>query len=674
MNTKMDSNTRIQPIIVSCLLWVAVMIHTDHSHAESNIDLPSLSLEALMKIKISSVAKKSQPLSHSAAAIYVITHEDIQKMGYTTIPDALRVVPGLHVAQIDANKWAITARGFNDRFANKLLVLMDGRTLYTPLYSGVYWDVQDTVMEDIERIEVIRGPGGTLWGANAVNGVINIITRQANQTTDGLAAVNIGNQEKSVTIRQGNKFSETLDGRAYAKFFDRNNFVNAQNNESPDTWDMRLAGFRFDWQQSASDALTFQGDIYQSHASQVVNLTTLTPPGNTQALDNYTSSGTNLMFKWHETLSNQSERSIKLYYDQTERDEIVLASEIKTFDVEAQHRFPINQQHELTWGIGYRHVSDQLEDSFTVQFSDDRISTEKFSLFAQDEIKISKDYTLTIGSKFEHNDYSGFEAQPSMRMLWQASDKDSVWGAVSRAVRTPSRSHSDIQINVTAQPGPPVPKLISIIGNKAYDAEDLIAWEIGYRGQPREKTTLDITGFYHLYQHLSSREPSTPTIVTTPSPTHIHISRILQNGMKGESYGIEVTSGWQAAKNWRLNAGATWLKLNLTARSNSNDTSTEKDTEGKNPEYQYHLRSQLNLSSKLTWNTAFYYVDEITTYQVPAYTRVDTVLEWRYSSEIEVSFVGNNIFNQHHKEYSTQGVVVASEVPRSFYARVKWLY
>jgi len=401
-------------------------------------DFTELPLEALMEITVSSVAKKEQRLADSAAAIFVITQEDIRRSGVTTIADALRMVPGLEVARIDANKWAISSRGFNSRFAGQMLVLFDGRVVYTPLFSGVFWDRQDTVLEDVERIEMIRGPGAALWGANAVNGVINIITKRADETLGGQVSAGSGTEERAFgSIRYGFELNHQNQMRLYLKHSDRDNLRQTNGSNGNDAWHMTQGGFRLDSELTSQDSLTVQGDLYDGRLGETYS--NMLPDYRT--IDSVTSVfGANILSRWKRSLADSADLSLQIYYDRSQQKMQVIEEKRDTIDLDFQHRFPVGATHEITWGLGYRYSHDSINNSTYVMLTPTSQDTNLFSSFVQDDITLIPDKLhLILGSKFEHNDYTGFEIQPTARLLWTPNRQNSVWLSVSRAVRTPSR-------------------------------------------------------------------------------------------------------------------------------------------------------------------------------------------------------------------------------------------
>jgi len=639
-------------------------------HPESENTLAEEDLIFMEVPTVTTAAKKEQKQPETAAATYVITKEDIRRSGATTIPELLRMVPGLDVAQIDANKWAVSARGFNGSFTNELLVLIDGRSVYTPLFSGVYWDVQDTLLEDIERIEILRGPGGALWGANAVNGVINIITKSAKDTRGGLATAGTGSQERGFgSLRYGVKAGENVYFRTYAKYFNRDDFV-----EGHDQWNSQRGGFRMDWDVSLRDTLTVLGDVYDGDADQILKTTSLSPPGSLQSTGTIDYNGGNTLLRWQRRLSKESDFTLQTFFDNAERDDQVLFQRINTYDVDFQHRFPLATNQEIIWGAGYRLIGDRLGDSFTVSFDPDNKYNQVGSVFLQDEIALRDDMRLTLGTKLEHNDYTGFEIQPNARFLWKFKENQSLWSAVSRAVRTPSRSYSDIRINTAAfTDSRDGENLVAIFGNPGLQSEDLIAYEIGYRNQINRAISLDIATFYNVYDNLVTLESGVPVYEMEQTSPHLLFPLYMEDLMEGRTYGVEMNANWQAVRCLRLSPGYTWLQMNMRPKAESNDTRSGNKMEGSSPEHQLQLRSYLNLPHNLEYDTAAYYVTGLDSLDVPSYLRLDMRLGWRPRKNLELSLSAQNLLDGSHEEFAADDVV-ESKVPRSIYAKIEWRF
>lgn len=638
-------------------------------------DLTDFSLEQLMAIEITSVAKKSQRLSEAAAAVHVITRDDIRRSGMTRVPELLRMVPGLHVARVDAGRWAISARGFNGVRTDKLLVLVDGRSVYTPLFSGVYWDEQDMVLEDIERIEVIRGPGGTLWGANAVNGVINIITRHSRDTQGTLVSGHLGDQERGTTARYGGRLGDNGWFRAFAKLSTTDDHPRADDEDAHDAWDARRTGFRADWELDGRDSLSLQGEAFASDNDQSIFVT----PGVGSPVrvvdDTVRVDGGHLLFRWHRALSSQSDWSLQAYFDRDRRRDVTLDFQIDTWDLDFQHRFPLLDRHEITWGAGYRLVKDDIDNTFTVQFLPASRSSDLFSAFIQDEIRLRDDLRLTLGSKFEHNDYTGFEYQPSARLIWLVSERHSLWGAVSRAVRTPSRANHDFRVNFTSIPGPPAPSLLASVANSDFESEELLAFELGYRGQLTSSLALDATAYYFDYRNLATFENGT-AFEATPPPAHLLIFNQIDNQMRGESFGLELAAEWNPSAAWRLRTAYTWQVTDVRLDSASTDTTTLFARESIRPEHQFQVHLGWKAAVDVEIDAALYHTSGFkgrlltSAGDIPAYTRVDLRAAWQVGKKLELGLVGQNLADDRHPEFLSPDIL-SSEVPRSILVTVK---
>ena len=645
----------------------------------STRELIRLDIEQLMEMEVTSVAKKPQKFSQAAAAIFVITAEDLRRSGATSIPEALRMVPGVEVARIDANKWAITSRGFNDRFADKLLVLLDGRTIYDPLFSGVYWDVQDTLLEDIDRIEVIRGPGGALWGANAVNGVINIVTKEAKNTQGMLVTAGAGTEEQGFGgMRYGGRMGERGHYRIYAKYVDRDEGEDPSGNDASDDWRQWRTGFRLD-QERERDLFTLQGDLYYGKSGQTLTSAMLTPPF-AQTFDHDVKvGGGNVLGRWRHIVSTSSDMTMQLYYDRTEREDdrpdgTVFSRDRDTIDLDFQHRFPWRERQELIWGLGYRFTWDDLGGISTISFNPDRREDHLLSAFFQDEIALLPDkLVLFLGSKFEHNDYTGLEVQPSVRVRWSPNPRHTFWAAVSRAVHTPSRTNDDVRINFAVFPGQSGLTELAILGDRDVDSEELWAFEAGYRSSLTQKISLDAAAFYNEYDRLITTRPGTPFIETTPAPAHLVIPSVFSNDMDGETYGAEVAVNWKPTNGWAWSIAYSYLQLHLQGQTSSIDAQAE-GIEGSSPHHQVKLRSLLDLPRHLEFDTSLYFVDNLPGQDIPGYIRLDTRLGWNPTEEVEVSIALQNLLDDRHPEFGDASGVRATEVEHSLYGKVTWQF
>jgi iron complex outermembrane recepter protein len=493
-------------------------------------DLTEMDLEELMEIEVTSVSKRAQKLSHAPAAITVITEEDIRRSGVLTLPELLRGVPGLHVAQIDATHWSVSSRGFADEFSNKLLVLIDGRTIYEPIFSGVLWNQHDLMLEDIARIEVVRGPGGALWGANAVNGVINITTKAAKDTQGLLLSTQAGSYEKwNGAARYGFAVGDDVHARFYGKFADRRDFEDPSTGaDADDNWQSIRAGGRIEWDVTDATLLTLQGDWFDTQADRVI----------TGGLpDEELNDGGNVLFRAAHTFSPTQSLSFQAYYDRTDRDWLLIAEERDTYDAELQHSFAPFARNQVVWGGGYRRNRSATEGSVALGFAPTHRKDDLWNLFVQDEITLVEDLlTVSLGSKFEKNDYTaGWEVQPSGRVLVTPTERYSLWAAVSRAVRTPSRLEEDVFF---IQPTGPLDFLV-VTGSSRVASEDLLAYEAGLKARPIDPLTFDLAAYYNDYDDLRTTEIFA-VIPNSPFPGATTTLASFDNQMEGASYGVEL--------------------------------------------------------------------------------------------------------------------------------------
>jgi iron complex outermembrane recepter protein len=617
--------------------------------------LTLLSFEELLRVKVTTVSKKPEQLFDSASAAYVISGEDIRRSGYTTVAEALRLAPGMQVARLGSHQWAISSRGFNGLYANKLLVLVDGRSVYTPLNSGVHWDAVDTLLEDVDRIEVVRGPGGTLWGANAVNGVVNIITKSAKETQGIYAEAGGGTLEQAFAgMRYGGKAGDVFF-RAYANYFDRAEFDFANGSSAHDDWQKVQGGFRLDWEPSLENLLTLQGDIYSGTESGA-------------AVDADVVGG-NLLGRWTHDFSLDAQSKLQIYYDRFVRDNFAVA-DIQTFDVDFQHRFAWGDRQELIFGGGYRLIDDSLESSPMGRHTPKERTVHLPSAFIQDEVMLAPDLLrLTLGTKVEHHYFSGWEVQPNARLLWTPHENHTAWASVSRAVRTPSRSEHDVRANFATIPGPTNTIFASDMHGRV-DSEDVLAYELGYRIQPLDEISFDLATFYNVYDKFATFEPATPFLETTPSSTNLIVPFEVRNKAHGETYGAELAARWQATDWWRVDASYTYLQIQLHA-PHSKEVSAEF-AERESPHHQVALRSAMNCPQNTEFDWIIRYVDSIPGFGVSSYVTMDVRLAWKPSPNWELSLVGQNLLDNEHREFGDVATVRqrASEVPRGFYGKL----
>ena len=602
-------------------------------------ELKKLSVEELMDVEVTLVSRTPEKLTEAASAIQVITGEDIRRSGATNIPDALRLVTNLQVAQLTSSAWIISSRGFNTVFANKLLVMIDGRTVYTPLFGGVIWEQQNVLLEDVDRIEVVSGPGGTLWGANAVNGVINIVTKNTRQTQGLYASVAAGDFIKdNAALRWGGRAGKKITYKIYGQHFDRKYTNNPNNSHNTDAWGLTQAGFRMDWNQTEKDAFLFQGDWYWGARKTAPSKSSL--------------NGQNVIARWSHTISDRADLSLQVYYDRYFRKDIPTSSsdKLNTFDVDFQQRMPLGRHQNVLWGLGYRAVKDHAtyDPVAIVGILPPEKNLDLFNAFIQDELRLAKSLRLTVGTKLLHNVYTGFEWQPSARLAWMKG-KGTLWAAISRAVRTPSRFDVDYFLPTTPQP----PTTPSVAGGPNFDSEKLLAYELGYRYQPIKKAAFSAAVFYNTYSNLYSVEPLPNTLTYQ-----------IQNGSKGRSWGVEFSGSYQVTEKWRLRGGYTYFDKDLESKPGHN---FDPDYLGNDVKSQVLLQSILELPFHFQFDAVGRYLDvlrqTLATARVPAYATFDLRLAYVVKG-FELALVGQNLAKKDHTEFGTL------KMPRNYYVKI----
>ena len=631
-----------------------------------------MSLEELGDIVVTSVSKQEETLREAAAAIHVITDEDIRRSGATSIPEALRLAPGMHVARVGSSTWAVGSRGFNDTFANKLLVLIDGRSVYTPLFSGVYWDAQDTLMADIDRIEVIRGPGATLWGANAVNGVINIITKKARETQGVLVSGGGGTEERGFgAIRYGLALGETVHMRVYGKYFDRDATVMPNGMDSQDQWDMWRAGFRLDWEPSELTTMNLQGEIYDGSEQTVFARNQVTPPYSNLVNSVSGFGGGHMLGRWNQDFENESNLTVQTYYDRTERSWPLFGEQRDTFDAELSHKISLGERDELIWGMGYRFSTADYQNTFDVALFDQDIHL--YNGFIQDRHSVIEDVlSITLGTKLEHNVFTGLEIQPSVRLVWTPTEDHTIWAGVSRAVRTPSLAEGNSEVvlasippntPVPGFPPSPLPTIAGLGRSPFFEAEDLLAYEIGHRWQATRRLSFDLATFYNDYTDLRSITPADPEVRVFDGTPYVFAPLTWGNSDEAESYGAELSFDWQVVDQWRI-AGS-YSRLHTIGGGER----------GRNPENQFLIRSLWDVTPDITLDANLRYVDELPALQVSDYLALDLRIGWRPRPGLEFSIIGQNLLDDQHGEYSPSFLgTPRAEIQRGVYGMVSWTF
>jgi len=624
-------------------VWLITGAGIQDARAEPS-DLTQLDLEELMNLKIAvtSAAKKPQLLNDVAAAIYVLSGDDIRRSGATSIPEALRFVPGLDVARVDQNSWAISARGFNSTFANKLLVLIDGRSVYSPLFSTILWSLQDTLIEDVDRIEVIRGPGAALWGANAVDGVINVITKPASETQGTLLVAGAGTEKPGFgAARYGGSFGTTGSYRLYTQYQSRAGTTTAAGLAGGDDDDSRQAGFRTDWKSSAADAFTLLGGANVERRGQSSIVSSFAPPFMTVANTENNDLAANLLGRWTHRFSAASDLSVQAYYTHEGYKRPDLGSTADIADIEIQHRFPVAEDHDFLWGGGYRSTASEFDGSPSLSFAPASSRQSLFNAFFQDDwTLIPQRLHLIAGSKFEHNDFTGFEIQPNLRLSWTPDQRQSVWVAASRAVRTPSVAEEYLHNMVW--PGSP-PISVPIPNENSLRSEKLVALEAGYRIRPTGNLSFDTAFFYNFHSDLRSFDLGTQTLSLSPVP-HAVVPAAIENRMSGESAGMELNSEWQPIPGWRLRGNYSFLRMMLHPTAPNPDPGTATAS-SRSPHHQFVLQSSSDLGHDLEFDISLKHVSDLSGFPIGEYTTVDLRLAWSGIEGLELSLAGQNLFD-----------------------------
>ena len=641
-------------------------------------DLTATSIEDLMNVEITTSSKSEQKLSQTAAAVFVITQEDIRRSGANNIPDLLRMVPGMDVAQINANTWAISTRGMNARFSNELLVLLDGRPVYVYTFGGVNWDVLDLPLEDIQQIEVIRGPGGSVWGANAVNGVINIITKRAKDTHGTMVVAGGGNQQQGFgTLQQGGSIKGNTDYRVFAKY--ENNVPEGA--LSPpgggDGWQTLRGGFRVDTAASTKDALSFEGDVYTNREGQPGTIfPSVTATQQQLIFPEVDLSGYYLQGEWTHTFSAHSETAFQISYDRYERDDF-LGENRGTLYLDFHHHVAWGRRHDVVWGLGYEHSASTTKEDLTFYTVPPDLNIQVFSGFVQYQYAVIPDRLLfTAGTKLEHFPFSGFAVMPSARLAWTPGRKHTLWAAVSRALRTPAETDVTGHISVAGLPPQNgLPVILTIQGNPHVAPEEAVSYEAGYRAALSQHFLIDLAAYFTRYDDQNTAEPGAPYEVMTPLPAHLIFPLIYQNLEHGYSPGVEFYGTWKVTSRWSISPGYAFQRIILRNEFPSRDTTSIPEGEGSTPEHMAQLRSHVDLGRGLSWDTSAYFNSRLTDPVVPSYTRLDTVLSWKLRERAVLSLVGQNLVRDGHLEFvDPTGSALSTLIRRSAYAKITWTF
>ena len=644
-------------------------------------DLAGMGLEDLMNVEVTSVAKQPQKASETPAAVTVIGPDDISRSGLQSIPELLRLAPGMDVAQLNANTWAVGTRGFNDPFSNKLQVLTDGRSSYTPAFSGVFWDMQQPILQDVDRIEVIRGPGATLYGSNAVDGVVNITTKSARDTQGVLVTGLMGTYGQNAAVRYGGQADDRTYYRVYGRYQKADDFASAPGDDARDGWQGTSAGFRLDRYATADDTFTLQADAEQNRDGQRVATAQLTPPYAAVNNSSFDATGANVLGRWTHRTSDTSELVAQAYYDFIDHPIELSRYRTDTGDLYIHDRFAVGDRQELIVGGEYRFMATTFRPGPVVSFVPPTRDDYLASTFVQDDVTVVRDRVhLVVGTKLEETSVGGFDVQPSGRVVWTADDRNTVWAGVSRAVRTPSEWEKVARLTPAVTPPSadvPAPTQVVIDGSTGFRSETLAAYEFGYRVKPAATVSVDLSGAYNHYGNLRSYDLGGPQILTAPVP-HLVVPSPLDNDLAADTYAVEVAANWQVTPAWRL-AGSYSLLVPWvfdTVPANAIDVEILRQLNGSSPVNQAQLHSYWDVTKTVQVNASVYFVDKLTGQGVPSYVRTDLNLVWRPRPGLDLTVGVQNLVDSHHPEFNPTASTptLGSEVPRTVYGQVTYRF
>ncbi len=663
-------------LVLTAFLWARCFlpVHAQTPPPDTLADpLIEMDLESLMDIEVYSASKKTQRLSDISSAVFVINQDMIRRSGLTELPEILRLAPGVQVSRINGNAWSVSIRGGSGRYGDKLLVMIDGRSIYTLLFAGVYWEDQDLVLADIDRIEVIRGPGAAIWGANAVNGVINIITKTAAETQGTHVNVVAGTVNSPLTgIRYGGTINDKAHYRVSAKYRRQTRFDRPDGSENYDGLQVGHGSFRADWEPSSRDGFSLQGGMFDSTVEENMVEVFPAPPYSTLVRKDDDSRGWNLVGSWSRQIRTGNQVDLKMYFDDAHRDSFFYSSDLDTFDLALQHQLAVGSRHNVIYGFRYRYVTAEIEGKTNFKVAHNNRTDYLYSFFFQDEIALlKKELFLTLGSKFEYQSFTGSEVQPTLRMLWNVNDSNSLWAAVSRAVRNPSIGEQEMTLEGGYIPVDGNPdQLVGfwVVGNPDLDSETLVAYEAGFRSEPTSVFSVDVALFYNQYDNVRGFEllPSSPALEPVP---HLRTGMKMANNVSGHSYGIELTADWKPINALRFRADYSTIRIETDEIPGSADFLNEEFA-GRVPEALYTFsmdwtpRPDMDLGMYLYGASRLEYPVE----PVPEYIRLDLRLAWRPLSGVELSLVGRNLFDSKHTEYPSTDALLNSDVPLSIYA------
>jgi iron complex outermembrane receptor protein len=658
-------------LAASGLFWLVSVSSSGAANASSQPDqLKSLSLEELGNVEVTTVSKVPEAVWQTPAAVYVLTRDDIRRSGATTLPDLLRTVPGVDVAELQGNQWAVGIRGFNSAFSKDVLLLIDGRSTYTPLFEGVYWDVQDVLLDDVERIEIIRGPGGTIWGANAVNGVINIVTRNSRDTQGTLASGSSGYIDRfNGSVREGLRYGDHLQFRLFAKGLVREDEQNV-NNDPYDRWHLAHGGFRADWNPGKQDSFTAEGDAYTGASGQQISIGSYAPLKQLVIDDTFSISGGNIVLNWQHSYAGGSDLQIHAYFDRTNRQGTEFGETRDTVDFDLIDHVNMFLRQNLIWGAGIRFSpSSIIQTQPTVDFEPHAQTDSIYSAFLQDSFHLlPNSLTFSLGSKFENNNYTGFEIQPNARLLWNPVSHSALWAAVSRAVRTPGRLDRDLQLTDVYTIAPPI--LVRILGSPNFKSEDLLGYEAGYRQLLTSKLYADLAAFKNHYDKVESYGIESYSAITTPIVAEV-LNIPFANGIDGNTDGVEIAPDWKPAGWWELKGNFSHLHLDAHPRPGFDDTGTATSYEGSSPHRMATLQSQLNLPHSAEFDFDYRFVSRLPAQMAERYQTMDAQASWLLDKSLRFTVSGRNMLQPHHHEFAGDNDLPVG-IRRSVYGGITW--
>ena len=672
---------------LGCVVFAGVAVLQSRAQGKEIDDLSGASIEKLtqLQVSVSSASRKEEDLWMTPSAVFVISREDIERSAATSVPELLRMVPGVQVAQATASTWAVSARGFNSESADKLLVLIDGRTVYSEIFSGVHWDESDLPLEEIERIEVVRGPGAAVWGTNAVNGVVNIITRRARSTIGFAATGSLGRIGQSTVLRYGGALGDRVQYRAYASFVNRSPFGKADGTHEFDGENTVREGGRLDWQRSRADLFTFSADHYGGDFKERISPTVGVPKGpEDEAFGSL--NGEYVLGRWRHNNGERSDSGLQFYFDDTSRHDITAYFRTRTLDLDFSNHLALGSRNDLVWGGEVRFTGDHINSPVPLLSKPD-YRNYLVDGFAQDDISlISKRLVLTVGSKVQDGTLAGFQLQPSIRMLWSPATAQSIWGGVSRAVVAPTVSEDGLSLpldfGLVHTPAGTLPLTGLEIGNPDYKPETVLAYEAGYRQRIGNTLTLDLAVFLNKHKRLEAAQDAPIAIVPTPAP-HLFVLTQLVNGYDANTAGMESTLLWKPLNTLSVQGSYTWMQAKISQALPGVLSLTDSWAAPRNT---VAVTSSWSFAPRWRVDTFVYHVDALprpmvgtalstVASSVPAYTRVDLHLARKLGRTLMLDAGATNLLRPRHLEFgSGSDILLPAYLPRSFFVKGQWTF